>query len=266
LNSISFRGFQFSYDAEGDPYGEAMWSGLLNGVYESTTLGFLISSLKANRVFVDVGAASGLFTLLAGALGSKVIAIEAHPQWYSLLVRNLSLNDFGSQVTALNVAVTSTRLAKLEPNNLDSKILSVSVMDSKTFNDSRPRVDSLAGILRGNLTDSGPIIVKMDIEGAEFEILKDKESCSVLREYRALLFLSLHPGFPYNKKTSNFVSWLLNATYSRFRGLLDSHRIFIQLDGRRTCRLPNGRRITRKSDFLALTFFGAHDFIFDLSA
>lgn len=119
-----------------------------------------------------------------------------------------------------------------------------------------------------SILDSAPeiqkqIVVKMDIEGAEFAILRDTRDASAFARKEAVLFVSLHPGFPYNRVTRTKAAWLVNAIYSRLRGLAHCYAIFKKLTRHGTCRLPNGRRTSKSLDFVILTFFGAHDFVFD---
>lgn len=64
--------------------------------------------LKPGDVFVDVGANIGYFSLLASKLvgpGGRVVAIEASPEVFDLLRRNLELNK-AHNVRAVNVAIS----------------------------------------------------------------------------------------------------------------------------------------------------------------
>lgn len=260
---INLPSGNFSYNAEGDPYGDDMWAGLLSGGYESTTLGFLLSHVNSKTLFVDVGGASGIFTLLSASLGAQCVTVEPHPKWLALLERNLKLNKFGSKVKILAGAVTSSRIAGKRHRRLDHRVLSKNVIDSDTFAKNSIEFLTLREVFEQHATSGRRCVVKMDIEGAEYEVLSDPDTYKVLKATGTKLFVSFHPGFPYNRDTKNGFEWLLNATYSRFRGLIDSTKVHANLRGESTCRLPNGRPVRRRFDFVALTFFGAHDFVFD---
>lgn len=254
---------QFSFNAQGDPYGIEMWSGLLSGGYESTTLGFVISNVHENTVFIDVGGASGIFTLLAASLGAQCVTVEPHPEWLALLVRNLRLNKFEDKVKVIAGAVTGSRLARARSQSIDRRILSNRVMDADTFATKSIDLFTLREVFDLNAQSNKLCVVKMDIEGAEYEVLQDPDTCQLFQSTGSILFVSFHPGFPYNKDARSKFAWLLNAAYSRFRGILDSIKVYSNLRGALTCRLPNGRPVRRRLDFVALTFFGAHDFLFD---
>ena len=254
---------QFSYDADGDPYGLEMWSGLLTRGYESTTLGFLMSHIDSESLFIDVGAASGIFTLLAASLGAQCIAIEPHPKWLELLQRNVALNKFENKVKITAGAVTSSRLQRKGHQRLDSRVMSKNVIDDDTFVNNSIVLFTLRDVFELHATNNKSLVIKMDIEGAEYGVLSDSDTYNLLQATGPRLFVSFHPGFPCNRDTRNRFEWLLNASYSRFRGAIDSLKVYSNLKGALTCRLPNGRPVRRRLEFVALTFFGAHDFVFD---
>jgi FkbM family methyltransferase len=65
--------------------------------------------MKENEIFVDVGANVGSYTLSAAKeyedKGVKIIAVEAHPDNYRALCRNIQINNFRN-VKTINKAVT----------------------------------------------------------------------------------------------------------------------------------------------------------------
>ncbi|TYC49529.1 FkbM family methyltransferase [Rhodobacterales bacterium] len=60
--------------------------------------------LGKNKVFVDVGANIGSYSIFAAGLGAQVVSIEANPQTADKLRFNVALNDPGN-VTIVNTAV-----------------------------------------------------------------------------------------------------------------------------------------------------------------
>src|SRR6266446_4332287 len=79
--------------------------------YYEPELAYLEKVLSPGKVFIDVGANFGVYTLvaskLAGAAG-KVIAIEPTAQSFAVLRQNIALNHFAN-VRAFRVALTQTR-------------------------------------------------------------------------------------------------------------------------------------------------------------
>jgi FkbM family methyltransferase len=68
-----------------------------SSVHEQSTTQLLRSILNPGDVFVDLGANIGYFTLLAASIvgrGGKVYSFEPEPRNFSLLSRNVSLNNY----------------------------------------------------------------------------------------------------------------------------------------------------------------------------
>nr|WP_173645079.1 FkbM family methyltransferase [Saccharolobus solfataricus] len=113
-------------------------------------------------IFVDVGAYIGSYTIRAGIRGANVIAFEPNPVSFKILELNVKENEIESKVKLFNNAVWS-RSGKIELfanndmtsayNNKGNKIVVNAIA-----------LDSL-NLKRVNL-------LKVDVEGAELEVLK----------------------------------------------------------------------------------------------
>lgn len=79
-----------------------------HGEWESHLRALMRCVLKPGDVYVDVGANIGLHTLygaqLVGDTG-RVLALEAHPRTYQLLMQNIDINGYGKVVEAQALAV-----------------------------------------------------------------------------------------------------------------------------------------------------------------
>jgi FkbM family methyltransferase len=87
------------------PYERSLWTApeQFDDVKRLRTL------LGPGDVFVDCGANVGLWTLVAGTAvgrGGQVVAIEANPDVYGRLARNVELNSFADRCTTINQAVS----------------------------------------------------------------------------------------------------------------------------------------------------------------
>ncbi len=72
---------------------------LVDGVYESELLDFILGRLQKGAVFIDVGANIGSFAIpIAKSLGAegRVIAIEPSPRVFPYLKRNVTLNGLSN--------------------------------------------------------------------------------------------------------------------------------------------------------------------------
>jgi FkbM family methyltransferase len=142
--------------------------------------------LEENEGFVDIGANVGLYSLNVAKefkeRAIQVIAIEAHPDNFKALCRNISCNRFEATVTPINKAVSDHQgMVKLfershDGARVDSELYSVcDAPNIDGFNILHPEgktleveCDTLDNIVKGRRVD----VVKIDVEGAEVHVLK----------------------------------------------------------------------------------------------
>jgi FkbM family methyltransferase len=138
--------------------------------YEPTVKA-MISCLKGGDA-VDVGANIGLYTMmLSRVLGErgKVVSIEPDPNYFQVLRRNIDLNN-GYNVASLNVAAWShyeDLMLTRYPSGSSS--LDTSVSPWKTGSALTVKGRPLDDIL--DELEINPVLVKMDVEGAEYQVL-----------------------------------------------------------------------------------------------
>jgi FkbM family methyltransferase len=135
---------------------------------------------KQGDIVVDVGAHIGKYTIIAskrvGANG-KVIAIEAHPGNYEMLNRNIKLNGL-TNVIPLNYAVYSeeTNIKLFLPGEkLNRTIYNTLILSRATDKEKFVEVNAntLDNILQqGGISHGEVNWIKIDVEGAELEVLK----------------------------------------------------------------------------------------------
>jgi FkbM family methyltransferase len=120
---------------------------------------------KEGDTVIDVGAHIGKYTIIASKMvgpNGKVIAIEAHPGNYEILKKNIALNNLGN-VIALNYAVHSR------------KTIYNTIMADRTTSNNQNYVEVKADTLDTLLSENGIKEInwiKIDVEGAEYEVLK----------------------------------------------------------------------------------------------
>ncbi len=195
------------------------------GLHEADLTEYLLLNLKKNDVFIDVGAHYGYFSLLARALirGGAIYAFEPTPKVFELLKQNTA----GKNIFVHNVAAWSSNqninfydlgdtlacgnTAKIRNDIKSYKLISV------------PAISLDEHCLTRNIK---PTYIKLDVEGAEFEVLKGAEQ--ILKFYKPVIILEVLQEF-YGKQTvANSVSaiaFLKNFDYLPFtydQGLLKS--------------------------------------------
>jgi FkbM family methyltransferase len=146
-----------------------------------------------NETFVDIGANVGFYALkIAKENKNKainVIAIEAHPENYKALCKNIELNKL-SNIKAINKAVSDNKgivtmyerksVNRVQPEwyTIQQSISGVQLDKSHSI---QIESDTLDNILDGNKAD----FIKIDIEGAEVIALKGAEK--TLKKLRKII-------------------------------------------------------------------------------
>jgi FkbM family methyltransferase len=133
---------------------------------------------KEGDIVVDVGAHYGRYTIISSkrvGINGKVVAIEAHPGNFDILNRNIQLNRL-INVVSLNYAVYSQRTKiklYLPDQELGYTIYNSIIANRPNLGDNFVEVnaDTLDNILQLNRIKQVNW-VKIDVEGAELEVLK----------------------------------------------------------------------------------------------
>lgn len=150
-----------------------VWHGLTGatgnvyaGLHEFEDMAFLLHLLRADDLFVDIGANIGSYTILASAeIGANAISIEPIPETYNHLLQNIAINNIGVKVTALNIGLGSEKGVLKFTNEFDT---GNHVASADTINYVSVNVDTLDSILDGK----SPVLLKIDVEGFEAEVIK----------------------------------------------------------------------------------------------
>jgi FkbM family methyltransferase len=144
---------------------------------------------------IDIGAHIGLFSVcfsqLAGPNG-KIICFEPTPGTFSILKDTLRLNHCDN-VTALQAAVGSAAgtatfyvSTVLKGCNANSLVLNKDKKEAKGYDVTISTVDLIC-----QQYNVKPGLIKVDVEGAELDVLKG--SSSTMKTIRPFFILGLHP-------------------------------------------------------------------------
>jgi FkbM family methyltransferase len=137
------------------------------GLHEFSDMCFLLHLLRKEDRFIDVGANSGSYSILAGSvIGAKVLALEPIPSTYSRLVANFNLNCIESPSKAMNVGLGSLPGSLYMTSSLDTRNQIIFNQDS-------------VGTIRVDIKtldlvsfDLIPTLIKIDVEGWESEVIR----------------------------------------------------------------------------------------------
>jgi len=157
-------------------YEDIIYGPLIQFVGEPVEFGIFMKILKSfeKPVVVDVGAYIGAYTLVACKEGAQVIALEPDPENYNVLKSNIALNRCTDRVKPLMIAAGSKEgLLPLYKGR--SFVTSSIVQDFRSATSevkAYVKVDTLDNILAREASDSRIDYLKIDVEGAEVDVLK----------------------------------------------------------------------------------------------
>jgi len=168
---------------------------------------------KEGDIVIDIGAHIGLYTIISskrvGANG-KVVAIEAHPGNFEMLNSNIKLNRLNN-VIPLNYAVYSKETkVKLYLPSGESGFTKYNTIMPNWINTREKFVEVNANTLDyllqlNEIRQEEVNWIKIDVEGAEFEVLKG--ASNVLSKSKDIaILMELHgPPHIYRPKVEEFV-------------------------------------------------------------
>jgi FkbM family methyltransferase len=182
------------------------------GIYESKTVDLLKKYTQKGKGFYDLGANSGYFSLVANQFGMKSYAFEPNPQNIELLTKHVKLNNKEKDITLFPYAVCDkSRILKFTN---DSNLAANTYTDSKyTKTSSFIEVQgvSLDEFFKENDNIEKPYLLKIDVEGAELDVLNGAKE--TLLKYFPTILLSTHDIHIPNI-SSQCVDFLQNLGYT----------------------------------------------------
>jgi FkbM family methyltransferase len=157
---------------------ELFWSGLSG--YEPVSVDIWQKACQISNVILDIGANTGLFTLLAKTVNphTQVYAFEPLPQFHQQLQKNLDVNHYNVSVEPIALSnyqgTANFYVPELNQGNLYSSSLNLS--HYYQHQSSQPRVHSVEVTTLDqwlvNRSISNVDLVKIDAEGEDLNILK----------------------------------------------------------------------------------------------
>lgn len=140
------------------------------GLHEFAEMGFLLHFLRADDLFIDIGANVGTYTVLAaGEIGATCVACEPVPSTFGLLQQNILVNGIHDKVKLSMVAVGESEGTTRITTTHDAKNHIVDDLHSASSSDTTDvQLVSLDQLSQARC----PRLVKIDVEGYERFVLK----------------------------------------------------------------------------------------------
>jgi FkbM family methyltransferase len=172
---VELHGFELIIDSS-----EGIGEQIIRG-HEEEVISNFISKIDEGDIVLDIGAHFGLFSMTAGQKTGntgKVYSFEPHPNNYDVLTTNIDRNELHnikSFQSAIGETPGSTTLVTNENFSGRSFIKEVGSERDRTFTDKvieeiTVDIDSIDHFINENSIEQIDI-VKVDVEGAELEVL-----------------------------------------------------------------------------------------------
>lgn len=198
----------------------------LRGKREDKATDELMKRVKPGMVIVDVGANIGYYVLMeAKAVGpkGKIYAIEPIPENVALLKKNIGANDYRN-IEVFNKAVGDKNCKKkiFISNQLNLSSFCENIELDQSGETIEVDVVTLDSFFKNRRK---PQMVRMDVEGYEYEVLKGMEK--TMKESKDLqFFIEVHADFMGEEKTVNFFKVLKKGGIKHCKIIKESPDIY----------------------------------------
>jgi len=267
LFSFVYDGEDFTVDLSEDFYGQDFWDRVSRSEYEPDTLDFLRRNCDQETIFMDVGAANGAMTLIAASLGAEVFSYEPDPLMNRVLTRNVNLNpNINKKIKISNCALAAKKGETEFSKGSNSSVLSSIVFSGNRGNrETKIQISAVSDELKLVNKSGSQIVIKMDIEGAEWGILRDHTTLQSLYTHKVKILLAVHPGFhrPHKKVSPGITRFFFEIW--RLRNIIEAYKLFSALSKVATIKRTNLNPVVNAKIFSALCLAGYHEFIIDFN-
>jgi FkbM family methyltransferase len=224
---------------------------------------FLENNLNTSTDFIDVGAATGAMTIIAGKLGAQVLSFEAVPRVYEIAKAHLACNPtISNQIVLRNKAISSHPGILELGKNVDSKVLaSISNEEPTDAETATVEIVSLIDEIESFHRPDKKLVIKVDIEGAEWRLLSDEKTLDGLSRHKALVLLAIHPGFHRPFRVLPFGMTYFTKKCWQVQNFLVAYLFFRKILKVATIRRTSLDRIHSPKKCVLLMFGGYFEFI-----
>jgi len=202
---INFKKSNFLVDPTNN---QNFWNNFSN--WEQNDLDFVTQIAEQNKIFIDIGAWIGPYTLIAASMGMKVYAFEPDKVAFEELKKNIELNSFKHKPEIFNYGLSDiASKAYLYSNTNDFGKSESGLINYKNQQNTKKTEIELKNFLQEidqiksqNLNNKIKIL-KIDIEGGEFSFEKEIYDLVKLEKFYCI-FSYHHMVFNKNKFKKNF--------------------------------------------------------------
>lgn len=162
---------------------------LEKGIFEQDIIALAKKFANKNKVFVDIGAHIGTYTMNLTPLFKETWSFEAQRDTFYYLCGNIALNNLSHVVQAKNCAVSN--------KEDDGKLLTLKIISEDGGGSSIRNLQNNQNFLTTEKVISKPLdyfqiknigLIKIDVEGAEIDVIKGASDTLKASNYPPILF------------------------------------------------------------------------------
>lgn len=179
---------------------------------------WLVGLISESDAFIDIGCNVGYFSLIACVLrpSGRVLAIDANADCAAVTAANLVRNGFGdrAQTTAAFVGATAGAVTfhTVGVGAAGSSLESMATLAHTIGRETLVEGDTLDAIVAR--TGFAPDLIKVDVEGAERDVLAG--AVHTVEEHRPRLLVEMHsaPELPMVRNATDVLAWAAERGYA----------------------------------------------------
>lgn len=191
-----------------------------SGLDEVHEMGFIAHVLSDGDLFIDVGANIGSYTVLAAAgCSCRVILIEPSKRTFSVLQRNIKVNNLEHLVEIHNLALSNTRGSIRFTTNCDTTnhVVAEGESDAASSGYETVTVTTLDDLLGEHHSSSSCKVIKLDVEGYELNVLKGGTRTLASENLLAIIVEINGSSSRYSGTDDEIVNFLQSMGFSSFK-------------------------------------------------
>lgn len=165
------------------------------GTHEEDQIDYLLDNLEAKDTFYDIGANAGYFSIAAATKikdDNKIFAFEPLPRFVEIINHHKKVNNMNN-IKVFPLAL-SNKEGEIEFSDAPRTSGNTYIQDSDIFKNTdniiKVKMIPLDTVFEQTKGITPPKIMKIDCEGAEYDVLQGAEK--VIEKYKPIILLSTH--------------------------------------------------------------------------
>jgi FkbM family methyltransferase len=185
---------------------------IYTGLHDFEEMGFTLHLLRPGDLFIDIGANIGSYTVLASAVaGASSYSFEPIPSTYKHLLNNILVNGISEITVTFNEGLGDENRMLQFSNELDTVNHVLTMEEGNTS-----WIDVPVGTLDNKLNGLIPILIKLDVEGYEYQVLQGGRNTLQKPGLKAIIIELNGSGERYGIPDNTIHNYLLSFNFKPY--------------------------------------------------